>query len=111
MFFKENVLNVFLHVSFVANPHVSEAAVYIHPVSHSLGLALVKESFLPGKQNAILNHRPKGLFLLFIYLFSGDCFVTNVQFHLLEQLVNITPSENVKPFLFLFSEIHLFLEI
>lgn len=59
--------NVFLHVSFVTNPHVSEAAAYIHPVSHSLGLALVKENFLPDKQNAILNHRPKGLFLLFIY--------------------------------------------
>lgn len=47
----------------------------------------------------------------FSYLFSGDCFVTCVQFHLLEWLVNIMPSENVKPFLFLFSKIHLFLEI
>lgn len=67
MLFEENVPNVFLYVSFVTNPHVSKAAVYIHSVSHSLGLALVKESFLPDKQNAILNHRPQGLFLLFIY--------------------------------------------
>lgn len=35
------------HLAFVANPHVCEAPASIHPVSHSLWLALVQESFLP----------------------------------------------------------------
>lgn len=47
MLLEENMPEVFLHFAFVAKPHVYEAAVYIHPVSHSLGFALFKKSFLP----------------------------------------------------------------
>ena len=47
MFLEENVPSIFQHSAFAAQPHVGEAAAYTHPVSQSLGLALVKESVLP----------------------------------------------------------------
>lgn len=47
MCLEENVSHAFLHWAFVTNCRVCEAAVSIQPVSHSLSLALVKESFLP----------------------------------------------------------------
>lgn len=110
MCLEENVSHAFLHWAFVTNCRVCEAAVSIQPVSHSLSLALVKESFLPDVAKCHTQSQTQGTVSV-TSLFSGECFVTSFQFHLLEQLVNITPSENVKPFLFLFSEIHLFLEI
>lgn len=92
-------------------PCVCEAAVYIHRVSHRLGLTLLQKSFLPDAAKCHPQSQAQGA-VSATYLFSGgECFVTGVQFHLLELFVNVTPSENVKPFPFLFSEIHLFLEI
>lgn len=110
MLLEDNVPNVVLHLAFVTNPHVCEAAVCIHPVSHSLDLALVRESFLPDIAKCHPQSQAQGTVSV-ASLFGGEHFVTSIQFHLLEQLANTTPSENVKPFLCLFSEIHLFLEI
>lgn len=98
MLLKEHVPGVFQHLAFVANPRVCEAAASVHPVSsHSVGVALVPESFLPDLTKRYLRSQAQGT-LSVSYLFSGKSFVTGIPFHLLEQPVNIAPSEN--PFCF-----------